>query len=232
MDRITFYFDVVSPYAYLAFERIPQVLEGLSYEVRYQPVFLGGLLSHFGQKGPAQIEPKRAWTFRHVAWLARQHGLPMQMPSLHPFDSLPLLRLALRVSPPDGLPNRWVCEQIFHHVWRSGEGAADPCEPQRLASLTNRLVDSTVARGRVPQPPSSDRVKEALRHATDQAISRGVFGVPHFEAHDRLYFGLEGLELLARALQGDPWFSNGAWEEAAAPRSNSSRSMAHSGTGH
>jgi 2-hydroxychromene-2-carboxylate isomerase len=231
MDRITFYFDVVSPYAYLAFERIPQVLAGLSYEVRYQPVFSGGLWAHFGQKGPAELEPQRAWTFRHVAWLARQHGLPIQMSALHPFNSLSLLRLALEVSPPDGLPNRWVCEQMFHHVWRSEDGAADPCEPQRLATLTARLVDSAVARGLAPAPTPSDRVTRALQRATELAISLGVFDVPHFEARGRLYFGLEGLELLGCAIQGDPWFSDGTWEAAAAPRSNQTRASTHDTNG-
>ena len=46
MKRITFYLDVVSPYAWLAFERLPEVLEGLSYSVEYRPVLLGALLKH------------------------------------------------------------------------------------------------------------------------------------------------------------------------------------------
>ncbi|MBP6320444.1 MAG: DsbA family protein, partial [Rubrivivax sp.] len=62
MQRIVFHFDVVSPFAYLAFERLPQVLQGCSYEVDYRPVLFAGLLQHWGQKGPAEIEPKRAWT--------------------------------------------------------------------------------------------------------------------------------------------------------------------------
>ena len=69
MKRISFHFDVISPYAWLAFERLPQALEGLSVVVDYQPLLLAGLLGHWGQKGPAEIEPKRAWTYRQVAWL-------------------------------------------------------------------------------------------------------------------------------------------------------------------
>ena len=70
MKHLTFWFDVVSPYAYLAFERLPQAMEGLSYSVDYKPVVFGALLKHGGQKGPAEIEPKRQWTFRQVHWLA------------------------------------------------------------------------------------------------------------------------------------------------------------------
>ena len=80
MQRIVFHFDVVSPFAYLAFERLPQVLQGCSYEVDYRPVLFAGLLQHWGQKGPAEIEPKRAWTFRHVAWMAHEWGVPLEVP--------------------------------------------------------------------------------------------------------------------------------------------------------
>ena len=81
MKRIEFFFDFVSPFAYLAFERLPQALEGQSYAVDYRPVLFAGLLQHWGQKGPAEIESKRAWTFRHVHWLAAQQGTPMQTPA-------------------------------------------------------------------------------------------------------------------------------------------------------
>jgi 2-hydroxychromene-2-carboxylate isomerase len=218
MKRITFYLDFISPYAYLAFERLPQVLAGLSYEVRYQPVLLAGMLSHFGQKGPAEIEPKRAWTFRHVAWLAHQHGIPMQVPAEHPFNPLGLLRLALAASAPGHTPNRWVCEQIFHHVWRSEGGSLDANDPHRLAALTARLSESMQQRGKHLADPQSEPIKQALKQATQEAIALGVFGVPHVEADGRLYFGLEGLELVSAALRGDPWFNRGVWEDAAMVR--------------
>ena len=67
MKSLSFWFDPISPYAYLAFEHLPQALEGCSYVVDYRPVLFAGLLGHWGQLGPAEIEPKRAWTFRQVA---------------------------------------------------------------------------------------------------------------------------------------------------------------------
>jgi hypothetical protein len=62
MKRLTFWFDVISPYAYLAFERLPEALAGLPVAISYRPLLFAGLLNQWGQKGPAAIEPKRAWT--------------------------------------------------------------------------------------------------------------------------------------------------------------------------
>ena len=72
MKHITFYFDVISPYAYLAFEHLPVALMGNSYSVTYQPILFAGALNHHGQLGPAEIPPKRDWTYRQILWLARE----------------------------------------------------------------------------------------------------------------------------------------------------------------
>jgi 2-hydroxychromene-2-carboxylate isomerase len=198
---IDFHFDPISPYAWLAFERLPQVLEGRSLTVRYRPLLFAGLLQHWGQKGPAEIEPKRAWTFRQVHWLAHRHGIVLDTPAQHPFNPLALLRLLLACAPAGGRPNRWQCEQVFRHVW---VGGADANDPARLRSLTD-----TLAPGRDPQ---SDEVKRELRSATEAAVAQGLFGVPTLQANGRLFWGADGLDMLAASLSGDPWFDSGAWE--------------------
>jgi 2-hydroxychromene-2-carboxylate isomerase len=204
MKRITFWFDPISPFAYLAFERLPQVLQGIGHMVEYRPVLFGALLAHHAHKGPAEIEPKRAWTFRHVHWLAHHHGIPMETPAQHPFNPLPLLRLAVACR-----PNRRVVEALFHHVWRSG--GADAVDPARLAALQAALAPA--------RDPGSAEVKAELRAHTEAAVARGVFGVPSFELDDgRLFWGLDALEMLAAALRGDPWFDGPAWAREGAPR--------------
>jgi 2-hydroxychromene-2-carboxylate isomerase len=196
---------VISQYAYLAFERLPQVLQGISHEVSYEPVLLAGLLQHWGQKGPAEIAPKRDWTYRQVTWLAHQLGVPLQMPAQHPFNPLALLRLTLACTPAGLTPNRWLCEQLLRHVWRGG---ADANDAGRLATLTQRLAP--------PRDPQGAEVKEALKAATTDAAARGLFGVPTVEVDGRIFWGLDGLELLSAYLRGDPWFEGPAWDDAAA----------------
>jgi 2-hydroxychromene-2-carboxylate isomerase len=202
MKRITCWIDVISPYAYLAFERLPQALQGCSYEVDYRPLLFAGLLQHHATKGPAEVEPKRAWTFRQVHWLAAQHGIAIDTPLRHPFNPLPLLRLALACG-----PNRRVMETIFRHVWLGGADAADP---DRLAALQATLAPKA--------DPAGADVKAALKANTDEAIAQGVFGVPSFTLDGRVFWGLDALPMLAGALRGEAWFDGPAWEREGAPR--------------
>ena len=203
MKHLQFWFDPISPYACLAFEHLPQALEGLSYSVAYRPVLFAGLLKQWGQKGPAEIEPKRAWTFRQIAWLAHRHGIAMATPSQHPFNPLALLRLLLACAPEGGTPNRRACELVLRHVWNGGLDANDP---GRLAALRDELAPQ--------RDPADEAVKQALKDATAQALERGVFGVPTVEVEGRLFWGLDGLPMLAAYLQGDAWFDGPDWDAA------------------
>ena len=204
MTRINFWFDVISPYAWLAFERLPQVLAGHSVVVDYQPVLLAGLLGHWGSKGPAEIAPKRAWTYRQATWLADQQGTTLQLPRPHPFNPLALQRLALAAAPAGGTPSRRVVELLFRHVWcRDG---ADPNAPAALATLAQ-----TVAPAR---DPAGAEVKAELRQRTEAAASDGLFGVPTLVSDGRAFFGQDALPMLAAALRDEPWFAGPAWLEA------------------
>jgi 2-hydroxychromene-2-carboxylate isomerase len=194
---------VISPYAYLAFERLPQALEGLSIEVNYQPLLLAGLLQHWGNKGPAETEPKRAWTYRQVAWLAHEHGIAIDVPAQHPFNPLALLRLAVACAPVGGTPNRRVCERLFRHVWQGGDDANDP---SRLRALQEALLPR--------RDPAGEEVKQGLKDSTAQAASRGIFGVPTIEVDGRLFWGLDSLPMLAADLRGEGWFRGPGWEAA------------------
>ena len=203
MKRVTFHLDFISPYAWLAFERLPQALQGLSYEVVYRPVLLGGILQALGQLGPAEVPGKREWTYRQVLWLARQHGVPLHMPAMHPFNPLPLLRLALACGR-GGAINRHVCETVLRHVWTGG---ADAIDAQRLAQLRTTLAPA--------RDPDGADVKGELRANTDAALAQGIFGVPTMEADGRLFWGFDALPMLRAWLEGDAWFDSGDWDVAA-----------------
>lgn len=203
MKHITFYLDFISPYAYLAFEGLPQALMGHSYSVTYKPVLFAALLKHHGQLGPAEMPAKRDWTYRQVQWLAHSHGIALQLPAAHPFSPLALLRLALACED-QGLPNRYVCETVFRHVWRGG---ADATDVARLQALTLQLAPQRAA--------DCDAVKSQLKSHTDEAIARGVFGVPTLVVDDKLFWGFDALPMLRDYLRGDAWFAGPQWDDAA-----------------
>ncbi len=203
MKHITFYLDFISPYAYLAFERLPVALQGLSYEVTYKPVLFAGMLKHYGQLGPAEITPKRTWTYRQMQWLAREHGLPLQTPASHPFNPIGLLRLALACGT-DGSCNRYVAESIFRHVWTTGQEAGDD---QRLALLAEQLHPARLA--------TCDAVKAELKANTNAAIAAGIFGVPSMQVEQDVFWGLDALPMLRQRIMDDAWFASSGWRDAA-----------------
>jgi 2-hydroxychromene-2-carboxylate isomerase len=220
MHHITFYYDPISPYAYLAFEQLPQALEGLSYSVSYQPILFAGLLKTHGQLGPAEIAPKREWTYRQVLWQAKTLGIEFQMPAVHPFNPLGLLRLATACASEEGHTNRvhtnrFVTQQIFNHVWHGG---ADASSNERLETLTQALASNIKT--------DSDTAKARLKANTDGALQAGCFGVPTLRAlragapagEEKNFWGLDALPMLREYLAGDAWFEAGqagGWDSVA-----------------
>jgi 2-hydroxychromene-2-carboxylate isomerase len=199
MKTIHFYLDFISPYAWLAFDALPQALEGISHRVVFKPVVFGAMLKHHGQLGPAEIPAKRDWTYRQVQWQARAQGTSLQLPASHPFNSLALLRLATACDD-EGEPNRWVCEKIFRHVWCTGLEAADA---QRLDQLTADLAPQ--------KDPASAEVKQALTRNTDEALALNLFGVPSFVVDGQILWGKDALPMLRAYLLGDDWFRSSEW---------------------
>jgi 2-hydroxychromene-2-carboxylate isomerase len=182
MASAEWYFDFVSPFAYLQCEQLPALEARL--RVHYSPVLFAGLLKAQGQKGPAEIPAKRRFTYRFLVWQARKLGVPFKFPAVHPFNPLPLLRLAVAADcDPEAV------RRIFRFVWRDGRLGDLPIEWAELMSELH-LPD---AQERVESP----EVKAALRRNTDEAIARGVFGVPTLAIGDELFWGVDATDMAA-----------------------------------
>jgi 2-hydroxychromene-2-carboxylate isomerase len=180
MATVDWYFDFVSPFAYLQSEQLH--LLGPRTRIRYRPVLFAGLLAANDHKGPAEIPRKRAFTYRFALWEARRLGIPFKMPHEHPFNPLPLLRLALACDcAPDAV------HAIFRFVWRDGRLPDLPIEWAELVADL-RLPD---AERRIADP----EIKAALRRNTDEAIARGVFGVPTLAVGDELFWGVDATDM-------------------------------------
>lgn len=201
MRQLTFYFDPISPYAYLAFHALPQALQGHSIAVQYKPILFAALLQANGQKGPAEIPGKREWTYRQVLWSAQQLGIPMALPRAHPFNPLALLRALLAGADASGCVNRYLTGLALDHVWREGTDAADPA---RINDFSAQVKAHCEASGRALV--EADDVKTQLRRNTEDALTLGVFGVPtaHIEGHN--FWGADGLAMLTDYLSHPEWF--------------------------
>ncbi len=187
MQRVVFDFDIISPYAYLAFERLPAALEGLSHHVEYRPLLFAGLLKHWGNTAPVAVAPKKAWLFRQCAWIAEREGVVFRPPTPHPFNPLALLRLLVASAPAGAHPNRRAVELAMRHVWaREGGDANDPAALKTLTDAVAPLRD-----------PASPEVKVELQARTAQAAEAGVFGVPFFRLDDgQQFWGQDGMAML------------------------------------
>jgi len=209
MHAIDFYFDPISPFAYLAFHQLPKTLEGQSVVVRYKPVLFGAILQANEQKGPAEIAGKREWTYRQVLWLAKQMGLPMTMPAAHPFNPLGILRALMGAVEEDGAVNRYLAGEALDHVWTTGE---DPAEASVVYAFSEHVMTHISQRGGTPLTP--DAVKLRLRQNTEAALAAGVFGVPTAVVNGHAFWGLDGLPLLADYLTDPTPFDDpqGTWQ--------------------
>jgi len=176
------YFDFVSPFAYLQSEQLDSLAPRIA--VRFRPVLFAALLDAGGQKGPAEIPAKRAFTYRYCIWQAKRLGIPLKFPPEHPFNPLPLLRLAIACdSAGDAVHG------IFRFVWRDGRLPDLPIEWAELVGL----LDAHAAAARIATP----EVKDELRRNTDEAIARGVFGVPTLAIGGELFWGADATQMAA-----------------------------------
>ena len=208
MRDIHFYFDVISPYAWLAFKALPSTLEGIAHRVHYHPVVFGAMLKHHGQLGPAEMPGKRDWTYRQVMWLAKQQGTLLQMSASHPFNSLALMRMAVATAT-NGEPSREVVEAIFKHVWCSGLEATDATRLEALQHQLTQMMQETHANVQIDiQAPE---VKQNLIQQTQAAIDLGLFGVPSMVVDGQVFWGQDSLPMLRAYLEGDAWFESSDW---------------------
>jgi 2-hydroxychromene-2-carboxylate isomerase len=179
---VDWYFDFVSPFSYICLHRLPE----LEVEVSFKPVLFAGLLQHWGQKGPAEIPAKRKWTYRWCTWWARELGIPFRFPAEHPFNPLQHLRLALACG-----SNPTAVKRIFDSLWMSGANASDPARFQALCRELN--VD--------PSALGDEQIKSLLRKETEQAVARGVFGVPSFVVDGEVFWGADAIDFVKAFLE-------------------------------
>ena len=188
MRQAIWYFDFISPYAYLQFHQMDRLPGDL--EVVYRPILFAGLLNHWGQLGPAEIPAKKRHTFLLTRWRAQKQGLAFKAPPRHPFNPLTVLRVAIAKG-----ADRETIGIIFDHLWGTGNDGQDPASMATLAAKLD-VQDLQAA-------TSDPSVKDALRLNTEAAVAAGVYGVPSFLIEDTLFWGDDMFDMMLEWL-ADP----------------------------
>lgn len=177
---VSWVFDVISPFAYLALPRLRELPPNV--ELKVVPVLLAALLDHFGQRGPAEIPSKRRFTYRFVLWRARRLGLPLRMPPAHPFNPLAALRLVIAAG-----SDLRAAGIVLQAVFGEGRDVTDAAVIGELAAELG-MPD--------PQTALADpAVKQRLRENTLWASSLGVFGVPTLVIGEELFWGQDAIDM-------------------------------------
>jgi 2-hydroxychromene-2-carboxylate isomerase len=193
MKCVEWFFDFVSPFSYLQFERIADV-ERLG-KVTLTPVVLAGILKHWGQKGPAEIPAKRRFTYRFIQWQAEQLGIALKFPPSHPFNPIKALRLAIVAG-----CSVTAVRTIFSHIWHDGRSLDDE-------SAWNQLCWSVGVRD--PNAINDVAIKDALKWNGQRAIDGQVFGVPAFVVDREIFWGLDSTDMLIDYLSEPQRFARG-----------------------
>ena len=186
MRKAIWYFDFLSPYAYLQSAIIGKLTGHIFLEPK--PVLFAGILNHHGQLGPAEIPSKRDFIFKQSLWLAKKYNIALKLPPFHPFNPLPALRLATAV---DGDIKKIL--RIFDFIWREGGDIEDHNEFQKLGNDLGVKDPHAVIQ--------LTSVKQKLKEETDRAISQGVFGVPSIVLDKQIFWGLDATDFVLDYLQ-------------------------------
>ncbi|GGE73349.1 2-hydroxychromene-2-carboxylate isomerase [Massilia psychrophila] len=190
---VTFYFDPVSPYAWLAANALARI-EAAGAQIVFQPVLFGALLNAHSNLGPAEIPAKRAYIFRDVMREAARAALPFKGPPGHPFNPLQALRMCQALTRQD--ERRRFALAVMKACWEDGQDVSDTAVLQRLATACGLSGPSLQAAAQQPA------IKMQLARETEKAIADGVFGVPTLKVDDELFWGGDRIDSLIRCLSG------------------------------
>jgi 2-hydroxychromene-2-carboxylate isomerase len=194
MKEVDFYFDFVSPYAWLAAHQLGAVRDCTAATFRYVPVLFAGLLDHHANVGPAEIPAKRRYTFVDAQRWAMHLGLEFRSPPAHPFNPLKPLRVTSAVA--DERAREALAVALLDAAWSAGRDITSDAVIKEVAGSAG--VDGSA----LLRAAQSDEIKRRLRQQTEDAVAAGVFGVPTFVVDSEIFWGNDRLPFLQAHLQG------------------------------
>ena len=197
MANIEFIIDVVSPNAYLAWHGMKPLLQRTGATLALTPVFLGGMHRLTGNAPPmirdAQVKGKNEYAMLEMQRFIRDHGLSRFTMNPHfPMNTLGAQR-ALLVAAQSG-KDQPLAEALLNATW---ERELDVSDQDTLAAV---IAEAGLDAAAIAEGSQRPEVKQKLIENTEQAVARGVFGVPTFFVGKEMFFGKERLDQIEREL--------------------------------
>ena len=194
MKTVEFYFDLGSPYSYLAYYRLLQMAEQQEIQIVYKPILLGGVFKATGNRSPIEIPVKGVYSILDMQRWAEYYQIPMQMNPHFPMNTLTLMRILTGVQ----LLHLEKFEQVLKLLFDAMFGT--PQNLNELTVLAEVLKPSGFSVEDIMSMVQSEVVKQKLITETEQAIQRGIFGAPTFFVGDEMYWGQDRLHFVEQAL--------------------------------
>ena len=190
--QVEFFYDFTSPTAYLAWARLPAIVQRTGAELIYRPMFLGGVMQATENRPPGTVAAKGKWMSADLKRWAKRFNTPFVHNPHFPMLTLMVQRVA----------SEWVARKdfdkylaaIFHAAWRDQKNIADKGALTEI--LTTAGFDPAAFFAAAENPAN----KEKLKATTDEAVARGVFGAPTFFVGDEMHFGQDRLDFVEEAL--------------------------------
>ncbi|WP_426754351.1 2-hydroxychromene-2-carboxylate isomerase [Myxococcus sp. Y35] len=192
---LRFFLDYISPYAYLAWTRLPALAARHGRTLEPVPVLLAGLLNATGNIGPAEVAPKRVYLFKQTFRIAHDFGVPFGPPPAHPFN--PLLALRVTAAVDDLEARNRLVSALYASAWGGGPGLETPETVGAAIQAAGLDAQALLAAAQTQE------VKDRVRHNTEAALAAGAFGVPSYLAGEELFFGVDSLGHLEQFLRGE-----------------------------
>ena len=186
-----FFYDLGSPYSYLASTRLAAIEQRTGARARLLPITLGGLRKATGHQLPPPQQLK--YMSEDTARWAKQYGVPMQIPPVFPVNSIRALRACVAAEQ-EGHGAR-AMHALFHAYWADGSDLSDPAVIEKALTAAGLDGKALVAR------TDAQEVKDGLRRNTDLALGRGVFGVPTIFVGERSFWGNDRLDFVEAELR-------------------------------
>ena len=180
--KIDFYFDFISPYSYLAHQKIKSIK---NVKFNYKPVLVGGLHNLQGITAPAFIKPKLKHMINDCDLIAKKNKFDFTWNSKFPLNSLHIMRGYLYVD--SDIKNLYI-DIMFEAYWKDN---LDISNDQILVSL---LEKCQITKDKFFQGIKDQKIKDLLKNLTEEAHDKEVFGAPTFFINDKIFWGQDRLE--------------------------------------